>query len=127
MHATEDIDSASYIYLLNACTELQTLEFGLTDHKLLNMLPYIQPNKLKVVKVESSDEFLMESVVELTKYTPALEALSVTSCFDRGESDPRIPCSLNPLPVRPYPFALFPCSPFHQSSANLCHACLSHL
>lgn len=100
LYATEDIDSASYIYLLNACTELQTLEFGLTDHKLSNMLSYIQPNRLKVIKVESSDEFLMENVVELTKCTPALEALSVTSCFDRGGPDPRIPiqvqqCGLN--------------------------------
>jgi len=94
LYATEDIDNASYIYLLNACTELQTLELGCTcteGGKLTNILSYIQPNRLKVMKVESSDESLMESVVELTKYTPSLEALSVTSCFDRGEADARIP------------------------------------
>ena len=94
LYATEAIANTSYIHLLNACTNLQSLEFGCsytTGDKVSNILPYVKLSKLKVLKVESPDEFLMDIVAELTKYTPALEALSVTICFDRGEADPHIP------------------------------------
>ena len=94
LYATEAIANTSYIHLLNACTNLQSLEFGCsytTGDKVSNILPYVKLSKLKVLNVESPDEFLMDNVTELTKYTPALEALSVTTCFDRGEADPRIP------------------------------------
>eukprot|EP01032_Pedospumella_encystans_P024119 gene24119-27289_t len=55
LYATEAIANTSYIHLLNACPNLQSLEFGCsytTGDKVSNILPYIKLSKLKVLKVE---------------------------------------------------------------------------
>lgn len=86
LHLKVDIvtSGALYLRLLNACTELQTLDISDSDEEELpSVLPFLRLPKLQTLMCDTYDELLMGCIATLTKFSPEFTTLCLY-----GRSDP---------------------------------------